>query len=248
MAELAVIAPIHALSTVTALRYQWALTSKLNDEHYKRFFLRMSDTDKHVTLMQDDKIRSFLLAQYAEDIGAREIVLPYAKDQYNETVELINETLMGMAISRDSAEILRGLRPHIMMVPQGEDVFAWSRCLQYSIEHYHRAAKLHPKIFPFVPTIGIRAGFLANLEPPFLDDVQKVLVAKVVKYRVELHLLEWNTLTTFGIAWRSISTMVPFIRASGVLFNITPQFLNRKFSSKEQDTAEHLIRQLRRRV
>jgi hypothetical protein len=247
MTELAVVAPVHALNPITALKYQWALTSKLDNARYKAHFLRQSDMNKHVTLMQDSYTRPFVLAQYAEDIGAREIVLPFAKDQYGETIEKVEETLLGMAVSRDSADILRGLRPHIMLVPQGEDVFHWANCLRLCIARYLKAAKEYPKLFPFAPVIGILAGFLSRLPQTALDYIRNVLTAIQLRFKVELHLLDWNTLTTYGISFRSVSTMVPYIRAANLIF-ITPQFLDRRFTLVEEDKVFFYIKQLRKKL
>lgn len=250
MTELAVIAPVSALEPITSLRYQWALTSKLENRSYSKFFLHQSDCNKHVTLMQDNNIQPFQLAQLAEEIGARELVLPYVENNYYETLASIEETLMGMAVSRSSAEILRGLRPHILLVPpMGADVFKWSSCLNSCLATYLEISKKYPKLFPFTPTIGLRSLELLKLEPELeLSYVRDIVGYYVSRHSMQIHLFEWNTLTTFGLNFRSVSTMIPYMRAAGIYFNITPRFLDRRFTEAELIVAKQQVKSLRKKV
>lgn len=127
----------------------------------------------------------------AAELGASEVVAPDVLFRSQLTVSRTTKALERWAgVDR---ELFESLGLSVMLVPQGEDAWAWRTCLQSILWTYERLADKHPGLFK-EPTIGISKDYI--LWPGGLS---KLLEQAVIPLGHPVHLLGWaNDLWTLG--------------------------------------------------
>lgn len=181
--KIAQIVPRDSLYMTSENQYHMCLAQYCLDETYKAFFRRRAAEGKFVLLdngaAEGTTTDIKHLFELAQEIGAREIVLPDKLQQMEATMQRTKEAYDKYLEFKDKKEYGFG----IMVVPQGANYDQWKRCAEQMVE-----------MFPQATSFGIPKA-LVTVEDPYarfyaVEYLCQLLMAK--DRDAEIHLLGMN--------------------------------------------------------
>lgn len=189
--KIAHIVPRDSLYMTSSNQYHMCLAQLCVDETYKAFFRRRAAEGKFVLLdngaAEETTMDVDYLFKLAQEIGAKEIVLPDKLKHMEETMRRTKEAYDKYVALRD-AVISRGGSGDecgfgIMLVPQGANFDQWKRCAEQMVE-----------MFPLATSYGVPKALVTSEDPYArfyaVEYLCELLMAK--DRDAEIHLLGMN--------------------------------------------------------
>lgn len=222
MTEFVGIAPIPHLSELNHQQMYLALMHLCWSTRYTEYYQGRSDYNRYVILdnsLHEGHVFEIIpIVAMAEQISAKEIIIPDAVEDGEETLRKTERAFMAIAMDRDTQEILQGLRPAFHVVPHGKDIAEWLRCLRRLIGLYDKMKIAYPTLFTQPLVIGFPAQYAYNVfNHGDCESVVKALKVAQREHKVQCHILGWDR-TPFDhvpwllrqMRWRSVDTSKPF--------------------------------------
>lgn len=210
------IPPIPHLDEFGIGPFHLILSHLLEHQAYGQHYSREAERGSYLVL--DNSAHEFgegedsmTLLEQALELGVREIVCPDVLDNAKETVE---KTTSALELYAKNLETLDRNRIQLMIVPQGESIYAWGLCLDSLYENYR-------KLFGDRPvTIGISKDYEVWVDG--LAGLINRFVSQLSREKTEVHLLGWGrqlhqlSSLSFQFPWlRSTDSAKPFVYALG---------------------------------
>ncbi len=193
----ALIPPTSALAEFGSGDFHLLLSHLADDPTYRAHYIGQSEQPGKFMILDNGAhentrgMNSRALLLRAAELGVDEVVAPDVLFRSRETVER-TQTALGRWVSTDR-ELFTTLDLTVMLVPQGEDPWAWRTCLQSLVWSYERLADKYPGVLR-EPTIGISKDYIM-----WPGGIPKLLEQAVIPLGHPVHLLGWsNDLWTLG--------------------------------------------------
>ncbi len=213
-----IIPPIPHLDEASGRHYHLVLAHLCDDPRYVEFYRKEADQGSFVIADNgahehgSGESVEFLL-KLAKRLHAQEIVLPDFLEGADETISLTSAALTYLMRHPEQVEASGILS--IMVVPQGDSIWSWRRCL------YHLMELLHRSDLDLGFTLGLSKDYDV-FDGGLYGLLEKDLLPVAETLDIEIHLLGWEkdlfnlerVGRHFGNRIRSIDSARPFVYAT----------------------------------